>query len=48
MIFNKIDAYSFIEKAEDDLTPITKENFSLEDLKKTWMADLNNSKCIFI
>ncbi len=48
MIFNKIDAYSFIEKAEDDLTPITKENFSLEDLKKTWMADQNNSKCIFI
>lgn len=48
MIFNKIDAYSFIEKAEDDLTPITKENFSLEDLKKTWMAKSNNSKCIFI
>jgi GTPase len=48
MIFNKIDAYSFTEKAEDDLTPITKENFSLEDLKKTWMADHNNSKCIFI
>jgi len=48
MIFNKIDAYSFIEKAEDDLTPITKENFSLDDLKKTWMAKSNNSKCIFI
>ncbi|MEA3505031.1 MAG: GTPase HflX [Bacteroidota bacterium] len=37
-VFNKIDAYTFIEKEEDDLTPITKENYSLEDLKKTWMA----------
>lgn len=38
MIFNKIDAYTFIEKEEDDLTPVEKENYSLEDLKKTWMA----------
>ena len=38
MVFNKIDAYSFIEKEEDDLTPVTKSNYSLEDWKKTWMA----------
>ncbi len=38
MVFNKIDAYSFIEKEEDDLTPTTKENLSLDDLKQTWMA----------
>jgi len=40
MLFNKIDAYTFIKKEEDDLTPSTKENLSLEDLKKTWMASL--------
>jgi GTP-binding protein HflX len=38
LLFNKIDAYTFIEKDPDDLTPATKENLSLEDLKKTWMA----------
>jgi GTP-binding protein HflX len=38
LLFNKIDAYTFIEKESDDLTPITKENLSLEELKKTWMA----------
>ena len=38
MLFNKIDAYTFIEKEQDDLTPATKENLSLNDLKKTWMA----------
>lgn len=46
MVFNKIDAYSFVEKEEDDLTPITKKNYSLEDWKKTWMAKGND--CIFI
>ncbi len=39
MLFNKIDAYRFVEKDEDDLSPVEKENYSLEDLKKTWMAD---------
>lgn len=48
MVFNKIDAYSFIEKDEDDLTPRTKKNFTLDELKKTWLAKLNNEKCIFI
>ena len=46
MVFNKIDAYSYIEKEEDDLTPVTKSNYSLEDWKKTWMAKGNT--CIFI
>lgn len=46
MVFNKIDAYDYIEKEEDDLTPITKRNYTLEDWKKTWMAKGNN--CIFI
>jgi len=38
MVFNKIDAYTFIEKEPDDLTPATKENLSLKDLKNSWMA----------
>jgi len=40
MLFNKIDAYSYVQKDADDLTPSTRENLSLEDLKKTWMAGL--------
>ena len=40
LVFNKIDAYKWVEKEEDDLTPMTKENISLEDLKKTWMAKM--------
>ena len=47
IVFNKIDAYSYVEKAEDDLTPKTKENISLEELMKTWMAKLNDN-CFFI
>ena len=47
IVFNKIDAYTYIEKAEDDLTPKTKENITLEELMKTWMAKLNDN-CIFI
>ncbi len=47
IIFNKIDNYSWVEKEKDDLTPLTKENVSLEDLKKTWMARLNDN-CLFI
>jgi GTP-binding protein HflX len=47
LIFNKIDAYSFEEKEADDLTPPTKENTSLDDLKKSWIAK-ENSPCIFI
>jgi GTP-binding protein HflX len=47
LIFNKIDQYSYIEKEEDDLTEKTRENWSLEDLKKSHMAKSNDS-CIFI
>ncbi len=47
LVFNKIDAYSHIEKEEDDLTPKTHENTTLEELMQTWMAQ-QNSPCIFI
>jgi GTP-binding protein HflX len=47
MVFNKIDAHTFIEKDEDDLTPPTAENLSLDDLKSSWMAR-DNHPCIFI
>ena len=47
LIFNKIDAYSYIEKAADDLTPRTKENLTLEELMRTWMAKLEDN-CLFI
>ena len=43
----KRDAYTYIEKAEDDLTPKTREYITLEELMKTWMAKLNDN-CIFI
>ena len=43
LVFNKIDAYTFIEKEEDDLTPVLPENLSLEDLKKTWMAKIEGN-----
>tara|TARA_B100000902_G_C27311051_1_gene918422 strand:+ start:383 stop:1552 length:1170 start_codon:yes stop_codon:yes gene_type:complete len=41
LVFNKIDAYTFHEKEEDDLTPPTKENISLSDLQTTWMSKIN-------
>lgn len=47
VVFNKIDQFRYTPKEEDDLTPMQRENYSLEDLKKTWMAKLNND-CIFI
>ena len=40
IVFNKIDAYSWVPKEEDDLTPETKENITLADLEKTWMAKM--------
>ncbi len=43
VVFNKIDNYTWTEKEEDDLTPMTKENISLEELKKTWMAKLHEN-----
>ncbi len=48
IIFNKIDAFSYVPKDEDDLTPVLKENYSLEDLKKTWMATDKNHRTVFI
>ena len=47
LVFNKIDAYTYTPKEEDDLTPATKENLSLEDLKNSWIAKAN-TPCIFI
>ena len=47
VIFNKIDAFTFTPKEEDDLTPMRKENFSLDDLKSTWMAKMHNN-CMFV
>lgn len=47
LIFNKIDAYTFVKKDEDDLAPITRENWSLEDLKRSWMGQMGDD-CIFI
>ena len=39
LLFNKIDAYTYIPQEEDDLTPKTKENWSLEDLKQTYLSN---------
>lgn len=47
IVFNKVDAYTWVKKDEDDLTPATRENMSLGDLMNTWMARLNDN-CIFI
>ena len=48
MVFNKIDAYTFVPKDDDDLTPMTKENWTLQMLQESWMAKCNQSKTIFI
>ena len=47
LVFNKIDAYTYIKKDEDDLTPATRENMSLEEMKQSWIAKAN-TPCIFI
>ncbi len=47
MVFNKVDAYKWVEKEEDDLLPSSEENIPLIDLKNSWMAK-DNSPCIFI
>ena len=47
VVFNKIDAFTYTPKEEDDLTPVLRENLSLQDLEKTWMARLG-ADCIFI
>jgi GTP-binding protein HflX len=52
LVFNKIDAYTWTPQEEDDLTAPTKENISLEDLEKTWMARTGENQhyleCLFI
>lgn len=47
IVFNKIDAFSHVEKDEDDLTPKKRENYSLEELQRSWMSKLKEN-CIFI
>ena len=47
LVFNKMDAYTWTEKDPDDLTPATRENVSLDELKHTWMAKMGDD-CIFI
>lgn len=47
MVFNKMDAYTWVEKEPDDLTPATRDNVSLDQLMKTWMAKMGDD-CIFI
>lgn len=47
LLFNKIDAFHYTPKEEDDLTPMTRDNLSLEDIKKTWMKNLNTT-CLFM
>lgn len=47
IVFNKIDAFTYVEKAADDLTPRTRENVSLDELRVTWMAKMAEN-CIFI
>ena len=47
VVFNKIDAFTYTPKEEDDLTPIKRENISLEELQRTWMSKLHDD-CIFI
>ena len=47
MVFNKVDAFTFVPKDEDDLTPRKRENIDLDELKRTWMAKMQDN-CIFI
>lgn len=48
LVFNKIDAYKYVAKEEDDLTPKTYQNYSIKELKQTWMAKDDNVTCLFI
>lgn len=48
LVFNKIDAYHHVPKDEDDPSPMTSENISLEELKRSWMSKLDATKCVFI
>ena len=48
IVFNKIDAFSYTVKDEDDLTPVVKDNYSLSELKKTWMSADKHHLTVFI
>ena len=48
LVFNKIDAFSYTVKDEDDLSPVLKDNYSLSDLKKTWMSSDKHHKTVFM
>jgi GTP-binding protein HflX len=48
IIFNKIDAFTYTVRDAYDLSPVLRENYSLEDLKRTWMASDNNHRTVFI
>lgn len=48
IVFNKIDAYRYVEKDEDDLSPVKKENLTLDELKKSWMGKIPDHDVIFI
>jgi len=48
IVFNKIDQYTYVELEEDDLSPRTKENYSLEELKNTWMSKMGKENCLFL
>ena len=48
VVFNKIDAYTYTPLDEDDLVEPTKENYSLEELKKSWMSQNQNAPVVFI
>jgi GTP-binding protein HflX len=48
VVFNKIDAYEYEQKEDDDLSPMETINYTLEDLKKSWMAKLHETHCVFI
>lgn len=47
MVFNKIDAFTYTPKDSDDLTPMTRENISLDEFRRTWMSRMDNN-CVFI
>ena len=47
LVFNKIDNYHWVEKEADDLTPMTRENVTLDELRRTWMAKMSDN-CLFI
>jgi GTP-binding protein HflX len=48
LVFNKIDAFTYTPKEEDDLTPSTRDNLTLAEIKNTWMRNLNNNTVLFI